>query len=85
MAFVGGVGLAYRPARPPAGRRHPSPVLAVRREHAVNAGQVDPGFGHQRRQTGDEIQRLEDDVGGAVPVGCLERPGAALVVLCRRR
>ena len=46
--------------------------LAVRRKHPVEARQVDPRFGHQGRQTGNEVQRLEDDVRGAVSVRPLQ-------------
>ena len=55
--------LAPRPAL-----RHLRPVGAVRREHAVEAGEIDSRFGHQRGQPGDEIQRLEEHVRGAVGV-----------------
>ena len=36
-------------------------MFAVRCEHAVETGEVDSRFGHQGRQPGDKIQRLEDD------------------------
>lgn len=47
-------------------------VVAVGGEHAVEAGQVHSRFGHQRRQLRHEVQGLEDHMGGAVPVRCLE-------------
>ncbi len=37
------------------------------------AGQIHPRFRHHSRQAGDEVQGFQDDVGGAVPVRCLER------------
>ena len=43
-----------------------------RGEHAVVPGQVHPRHGHQDGETGEEVQRLEQDVGGAVAVGGLE-------------
>lgn len=45
---------------------------AVRSKHPVEAGEVHTRFRHQRNQAGDEIQRFEDDVRGAVTVRCLE-------------
>ena len=38
----------------------------------MEAWQIHSGLGHQRRQPGDEVQRLENDVGGAVAIGRLE-------------
>jgi len=38
----------------PRGRYHCT-VLAVRREHAMKASQIDAGLRHQRRQSGDEV------------------------------
>ena len=52
------------PAAP--GRRHPRSVLTVGREHTVIARQIHPWFGHQRRQMGNEVQGLENDMGGRV-------------------
>jgi len=57
----------------PPGLRHLRPVGAVRGEHAVEADEIDSRFGHQRSEPGDEIQRLEEHVRGAVAVGRLER------------
>jgi len=48
--------------------RHPRPVLAVRRNHPMAAGQADSGLGHQAHQSYDKAQRLKDHIGGAVPV-----------------
>ncbi len=56
-------------ALPPFRRCHQGTVLTVGRKNAVKSGEVDPRFGHQRRQPGDEAQRLEDHVGSAVPIG----------------
>ena len=54
------------------GRRHIYPVFAVGREYAVVPGRVYPRFLHQGSQLGNEIQRLKDDVRGAIAVGCFE-------------
>ena len=40
--------------------------------HAMKPGKVHTRLRHQRRQTGNEIQRFEDHMGGAVPVRRLE-------------
>jgi len=47
-------------------------VLAVWREHAVESGQVNPGLRHQGSKPSHEIQRLEDDVGSAISIRCLQ-------------
>jgi hypothetical protein len=42
--------------------------------------QIDSGFGHLGRQFRDEVDRLEDDVSGAIPVGRFQLvPNLALV------
>ena len=46
------------------GGRDQRPVFSVGGEHTVEVGQVDVRLGHQYRQPGDEIERLEDDVQG---------------------
>jgi hypothetical protein len=46
---------------------------AVRGEEPVIAREIDAGSGHECRQSGNKIQWLEEDVGGAVSPGCLER------------
>jgi hypothetical protein len=38
----------------------------------MEPGQVDSGLWHQRRQLGDEIQRFEYDMRGAIAVGRFE-------------
>ena len=38
----------------------------------MKAGQVDAWLGHQGSQPGHEVQGVEDDMGGAVPVRCLQ-------------
>jgi hypothetical protein len=50
------------------GRRHIYSVFAVGREYAVESNQVYPGHRHQRRQLGDKIQWLKDDVRGPIAV-----------------
>ena len=52
--------------------RYQGPVLAIRREHAVESSQVSPGLRHQGSKPSHEIQWLEDDVGSAVPIRCLQ-------------
>jgi len=58
--------------RPRPGRRDLGPPATVRREHAVVPRQVRPRSRHQRRQPRHEVQRLEDHVGGAVPIRRLQ-------------
>ena len=41
-------------------------MLAIRREHAVEPGEVRTRTRDQRRRAGDEVEWVEDDVGGAV-------------------
>lgn len=38
----------------------------------MKAGQVAPGLWHQGGETGDEVERLEDDMGGAIAIWRLE-------------
>ncbi len=47
-------------------RRYQRPILAVGGKYTVITGEIDPGPGHQGDQPGDEVQRLENHVGGAV-------------------
>jgi hypothetical protein len=56
----------------PPGLGHLRAVRAVRGKHAVEAGEIDARFGHQRGQSCDEIQRLEEHVRGTVRVGRLQ-------------
>ena len=56
----------------PPGRRHLGAVGAVGGKHAVVAGEIDSRPRHQGGQAGDEVQRLEDNVGGAVAIRCLQ-------------
>ena len=58
------------------GRCHPRAVFAVGGEHAVEARQVDPWLRHQGGQSCEEVEGLEDDMGGAVAIG-----GFQLIVL----
>ncbi len=53
-------------------RRHQRPVLAVWRKHAMESGQVSSRPGYQSCQARHEIQWLEDNVGSAVSVRCLQ-------------
>ena len=63
-------GMLAAPAPPRRG--HPRAILAVRREYTVEACQIDPQFRPQRRQAGDAVEGLEDDVRRAVSVRCLQ-------------
>jgi len=56
----------------PLGRCHPRAVLAVGREHDVKTRQINSRLRHKRCQPGDKIQWIENDVGGAVTVWCLQ-------------
>ena len=47
-------------------------MLAIRCEHAVEPGEVQSRTRDQRRQAGDEVEWVEDDVGGAVAKRLLE-------------
>jgi hypothetical protein len=59
--------------RRPLRGRHGSAQLAMRGEYTVVSRQVHPRRRHQRGQPCHEIQRLDHDVRGAVPVWGLER------------
>ena len=60
--------VAFSPLR----RCHQRMVLAVRGEYTVETCQIDSGPGHKSCQFGDEIHRLEDDVGGSIPIRRLQ-------------
>jgi hypothetical protein len=45
------------------GRRHLNTVFAVARNNTMESSQIHSGLWHQGRQFGNEIQRLEDDMG----------------------
>lgn len=45
------------------------PMFAIGRKHPMKSGEVDPRFGHQRSKPSQEVQQLEDDRGGTVPIG----------------
>jgi len=49
-------------------RGHVVAQRAVGSEHPVETGEVHPRLGYQGSEPGDEVERLEDDVGSAVPV-----------------
>ena len=44
----------------------------VGREHAVEAGEVDPRGGDECGEACDEVKGLEHDVGGAIAIGSFE-------------
>ena len=52
-------------------RHHQRAQLGVGGQHAVEADQVQPGPGHQRRQPLHELQRAPHQVRGAVAPGVL--------------
>ncbi len=58
-------------------------MLTVRRKHAVIPRQVHPRLRHQRREARHQIERLEYDVGRAIPIGRLQR--VAHLARCRQR
>ncbi len=47
-------------------------MAPTRGKHAIETRSVDPRLGHQSRQPGDEVVRLEDDMRGAVAVNAVE-------------
>ena len=47
-------------------------MFAIRREHAVEPGEFQSRTRDQRRRAGDEVEWVEDDVGGAVAKRLLE-------------
>jgi hypothetical protein len=54
-------------------RRHQGTVPTIRREHTMGPRQIDSGPGHQGGKPCHEIQWLEDDVGSAISIPCLQR------------
>ncbi len=73
MALSGGLALRLiwlfgLVAFAPLGGGHQSTVLAVRGKHTMEAGQVDPGLGHQRSEPGNEVEGLKEYMRGAIPV-----------------
>ena len=58
-------------AFPAPGGCHMTPVFAVRSENTVKTCEIHSWLGHQRGQLGNKIQRLEDDIRGAITVGVL--------------
>lgn len=50
----------------------------------MEPGQVHPGFGHQSGKSRHKVQRLEDDVGGAVSIGGLQRVTDSAIVRQRQ-
>ena len=60
LRLIGQLSLcAFAPFR----RGHPRTVFAVGRKHPVETYQVDPRLGHQSRQPGNEVQRLDKIAG----------------------
>jgi len=58
---------------PSIGRRHHElAVLGVWCEYAMVTGEIGPGSGYESRQPSQKLQRLEDEVGGAVLEGVFE-------------
>ena len=64
----------------PLRRCHQCSVFAIRGKYTVKTCQIDSGLGHQGGQFGNKVHRLEDDVGGAIPVrGFQLIPNLALI------
>ncbi len=59
-------------------------LCAVGREHAMEGGEVHPRLRNEGGEPRNEIKRLEDDVRGAVPVGCAlkEHGSGKRMLLC---
>ena len=66
-ALGGGLGFGRDSVTAP-GRRDLLSQMTVGREEPMEAGQIHAWFGHQSGQPGNEVERLENDVGGAVAV-----------------
>ena len=47
-------------------------LIAVGREHAMQASAVHPRFGYQGGQAGNKVERLEDDVSRPIAVRGLQ-------------
>ena len=62
------------------GRRDLNTVFAVRCKDPVESGEVDSWLGYQRGQFGNEIQRLKDHMGGAIPKALATLAGQAFAV-----
>ncbi|CSP78870.1 Uncharacterised protein [Shigella sonnei] len=56
----------------PLGGCYLNSVFAVRCKDAVEACEVDSRLRYQRSEFGDEVQRLEDHMGGAIAVRSFE-------------
>lgn len=76
LPLIGSLGFG---ALPPFRRCHRGAVSTVGGKYAVQARQVDPRLGHQGGESGDEVERLEDDMRGAIAVRCLEPPVRAVL------
>ena len=63
---------AHRVTLPASGRGHLLTQMMVGREDAVRTGEIDARAGHECRRPGDEIQGVEDDMRGAIPVRRLQ-------------
>ena len=53
-------------------RCYQSTMFAVWRENTMESSQVNPGLRHQGNKPSHEMQWLEDDVGSAIPIRCLQ-------------
>ena len=52
---------------------HEVAILGMGCQQAMVAGEIGSGSGYQSRKLGEELKRLEDEVGGAVVEGNMER------------
>jgi hypothetical protein len=72
--IIGRFGLFATPHR----RRYQRPILAVGGKYTQITSEIDPGPGHQGDQPGNEVQRLENHVGGARESENLEDRGGRI-------
>lgn len=56
------------PGSPVAAGRRCTQTAGIKGQDPVETAEVHTRLGHQGSQPGDEVERLEDDVGGAIPV-----------------
>ena len=54
----------------PFGQRYQCTMFAVVSKNAMETSEINPPFGHQDGQSGNELHGLENHIGRALPVGC---------------
>ena len=72
------------PPLPPLGGCHSRTGLAVRRKDPMKPHEVDFGLRHQRGESDNEVERLKDNVRGAITIGRFQLK-AHLTVLSQRQ